>query len=193
MTEDQLPGKSGQGFLHMIRGHCLSLTRGGTVVRIAKLMLCIISIGVIINTAKAQQLPTTTPKKRMVIAASTVLDGKGYVLHNTRVVIEGSKIVAIDPKAGPIDYDLRGLTVLPGWIDAHVHITWSFGKDGKNAGPGEMTQEAAYATAANAWLTLMAGFTTVQSVGSPLDIPLRDAIAQGALTGPRILTAVDEL
>ena len=78
------------------------------------------------------------------IAASTVLDGKGGVLHDTRIVIEGSKIVAIDPKAGPVDYDLRGLTVLPGWIDAHVHITWSFGKDGKNAGTEGTTQEDAY-------------------------------------------------
>jgi imidazolonepropionase-like amidohydrolase len=100
-----------------------------------------------------------------VIAASTVLDGKGGVLRDTRIVIEGPKIVAIDPKAGPVDYDLRGLTVLPGWIDAHVHITWSFGRDGKNAGQGGTTQEAAYASASNAWLTLMAGFTTVQSVG----------------------------
>src|ERR1019366_159052 len=48
-----------------------------------------------------------------------------------RIVVEGSKIVAIDAKAGPVDYDLDTLTVLPGWIDAHVHITWSFGKDGK--------------------------------------------------------------
>src|SRR6185295_18492440 len=55
------------------------------------------------------------------------------------------------------------------------------------------TQEAAYAAAANAWVTLMAGFTTVQSVGSPGDIPLRDAIAKGALAGPRILTAVEPL
>lgn len=131
--------------------------------------------------------------KRIVIAASTVLDGKGRVLRNTRIVIEGSKIVAIDPKAGPADYDLRGLTVLPGWIDAHVHITWSFGRDGKNAGMGETTQDAAYATAANAWATLMAGFTTVQSVGSPTDVPLRDAIASGMLPGPRILTAVEPL
>src|SRR5712664_1110616 len=98
---------------------------------------------------------------RIVIATSTVLDGQGRVLHNTRIVIEGSKIVAIDPKAGPIDYDLRGVTVLPGWIDAHVHITWSFGKNGKNAGGGT-PQEAAYAAASNAWVTLMAGFTTVQ-------------------------------
>jgi imidazolonepropionase-like amidohydrolase len=131
--------------------------------------------------------------KRIVIAASTVLDGKGKVLHNTRIVIEGSKIVAIDPKAGPVDYDLRGLTVLPGWIDAHAHVTWSFGKDGKNVGAGETTQDAAYRSAANAWVTLMAGFTTIQSVGSPTDVPLRDAIAKGVLPGPRILTAIEPL
>src|SRR5882672_4377228 len=125
--------------------------------------------------------------KRFVIAASILLDGRGRVLRNTRIVIEGSKIVAIDPKAAPVDYDLRGLTVMPGWIDAHVHITWSFGKDGKNAGQGGSTPESTYQSAANAWLTLMAGFTTVQSVGSAADMPLRDAIAQGTLAGPRIL------
>jgi imidazolonepropionase-like amidohydrolase len=133
------------------------------------------------------------PIRRIVIAASTILDGKGHVLKNTRIVVEGTKIVAIDPKAEPIDYDLRGLTVLPGWIDAHAHITWSFGKDGKNAGPGETTPDAAYRAAANAWATLMAGFTTIQSVGSPNDVPLRDAIARGELPGPRILTAVQPL
>src|SRR5882672_272066 len=101
---------------------------------------------------------------RIVIAASTVLDGQGRVLHNTRIVIEGSRIVAIDPKAGPVDYDLRGLTVLPGWIDAHAHVTWSFGPDGKNGGAGRTTPEAAYAAESNAWATLMAGFTIVQSV-----------------------------
>ena len=139
--------------------------------------------------------PHLTPaqNKRTVIAANTILDGKGNVLHNTRIVIEGTKIVAIDPKAEPVDYDLRGLTVLPGWIDCHVHITWSFGPNGKNAGAGVTTQEAAYAATANAWASLMAGFTTVQSVGSPTDIPLRDAIAKGQLPGPRILTAAQPL
>ena len=139
------------------------------------------------------QTQSQTPIRRIVIAASTILDGKGSVLKNTRIVVEGTKIVAIDPKASPIDYDLRGLTVLPGWIDAHDHITWSFGKDGKNAGPGETTQDAAYRSAANAWATLIAGFTTIQSVGSPTDLPLRDAIARGELPGPRILTAVEPL
>jgi imidazolonepropionase-like amidohydrolase len=135
----------------------------------------------------------TPPIKRIVIAASTLLDGKGHILHNTRIVVEGSKIVAIDPKAGPVDYDLRGLTVLPGWIDAHAHVTWIFGKDGKNAGQGGTTPEATYAAASNAWVTLMAGFTTVQSVGSPADIPLRDTIARGMLPGPRILTSAEPL
>jgi len=135
--------------------------------------------------------------RRIVIAASTVLDGRGGVLHDTRIVVEGAKIVAIETNAGPgaapADYDLRGLTVLPGWIDAHAHITWNFGKDGKNAGMGGTTQEDAYQSASNAWVTLMAGFTTVQSPGAPNDLPLRDAIANGKLPGPRILTAVEPL
>lgn len=134
-----------------------------------------------------------TMQKRTVIAVGTMFDGKGHVLHNTRIVVEGSKIVAIDPKAGPVDYDLRGLTVMPGWIDAHVHLTWIFGKDGKNAGQGGTTPDAIYAAAANAYVTLMAGFTTVQSIGSPADIPLRDAIAKGSLPGPRVLTSAEPL
>ncbi len=160
--------------------------------RSAKIILCFL---IILNAcAISQRISAQTPApKRIVIAASTVLDGKGGVLRDTRIVIEGAKIVAIDPKAGPVDYDLRGLTVLPGWIDAHVHITWSFGKDGKNGSSGGTPEEAAYQVASNAWVTLMAGFTTVQSVGAPGDVPLRDAIAKGRLPGPRILTAVEPL
>jgi imidazolonepropionase-like amidohydrolase len=131
--------------------------------------------------------------RRIVIAVGTLLDGRGHVLRNTRIVVEGSKIVAVDPKAAPVTYDLRGLTVMPGWIDSHVHITWSFGPDGRNAGADVTTPFAAYQAASNAWATLMAGFTTVQSVGSPNDVPLRDAIAKGQLPGPRILTAVEPL
>src|SRR5436190_65312 len=151
--------------------------------RLAKTFLCLLSI--LDVCAMAQRTPSQTPaqNKRIVIAASTVFDGQGRVLRNTRIVIEGSKIVAVDQKAGPVDFDLRGLTVMPGWIDAHVHITWSFGKDGKNVNEGGTTQEAAYQAASNAWVTLMGGFTTVQNVGSA--VPLRDAIARGILPGPR--------
>jgi imidazolonepropionase-like amidohydrolase len=159
--------------------------------RSAKIILCILStLGAYFL---PQRISSQTParSKRIVIAASAVFDGKGTVLRDTRIAIEGSTIVAIDPKAGPVDYDLSGLTVLPGWIDAHVHITWSFGKDGKFAGGGGTTQEDAYQTASNAWVTLMAGFTTVQSMGSPTTF--RNAIAKGMLPGPRILTVVEAL
>jgi imidazolonepropionase-like amidohydrolase len=151
-------------------------------------LLLLITFGGLGISAQTPQQP-----KQIVIAASTLLDGKGGVLRDTRIVIEGSKIVRIDPNAAPVNYDLRGLTVLPGWIDSHVHIAWSFGPDGKNAGASGTTPYATYAAAANAWATLMAGFTTVQSVGSPNDLPLRDAIARGALPGPRILTSAEPL
>ncbi|HWY67694.1 MAG TPA: amidohydrolase family protein [Terriglobales bacterium] len=155
------------------------------------LVLCILVLGACV--LGQQMTSSPTKPKRIVIAASTLLDGKGHILHDTRIVVEGGKIVALDPKAAPVDYDLRGLTVLPGWIDAHVHMSWSFGPDGKNANGGGTTQEAAYQTASNAWATLMAGFTTVQSVGSAVDAPLRDAIARGLLPGPRIITSLEPL
>jgi len=134
------------------------------------------------------------PAQRVVLAASVLLDGRGHVVRDTRIVVEGSRIAALDEKAEPVDYDLRGLTVLPGWIDAHVHLTWSFDQHGKAAGPaGDASAYSTLQAASNAWATLMAGFTTVQSVGSPNDIPLRDAIARGELPGPRVLTAAEPL
>jgi imidazolonepropionase-like amidohydrolase len=157
---------------------------------LTKVLLCI--LGVLCADAWALQVlaQAPAPEKRIVIAASTVLDGRGGELRDTRIVIEGSKIVALDPAAGPVDYNLRGLTVLPGWIDAHVHITWSFGPDGNNAGAGETSPQAAYAAASNAWQTLLAGFTTVQSMGGAA---LRDAITRGSLPGPRILVSAEAL
>lgn len=130
-------------------------------------------------------------ERRIIIAVSTALDGKGKILRDTRIVVSGSKIVSIDRNASPIEYDLRGLTVMPGWIDAHVHITSSFGSDGKNAGMGAATPEAAYRSAANAYATLLGGFTTVQSMDGV--VALREAAARGGLPAPRILSIVEPL
>jgi len=168
-------------------------SRFGVQCRRKATALCVLSMFVVCATGQTNSSTPQTQKNRIVIGAGTLLDGRGHVLRDTRIVVEGTKIVALDPKTSPVDYDLRGFTVLPGWIDSHVHITWSFGPDGKNEGAEQTTQFAAYQAASNAWLTLMAGFTTVQSVGSPKDVPLRDAIAKGAIPGPRILTAVEPL
>jgi imidazolonepropionase-like amidohydrolase len=83
--------------------------------------------------------------------------------------------------------------VLPGLIDTHVHIAWHFGPDGRYQPRDDSQVTALGYTLENAYLTLMAGFTTVQSVGSPIDGPARDAINRGVLPGPRILTALRPL
>ena len=133
---------------------------------------------------------------RVVIAAGMLIDGKGHVVRNTRVVVEGGRIAAIDAAASPVDpvdYDLRGATLMPGWIDTHVHINWHFDANGKSVNSGESPDEAALATADDAWVTLQGGFTTVQSVGAAVDAAVREHIRRGLLPGPRILTSIRQI
>jgi imidazolonepropionase-like amidohydrolase len=133
----------------------------------------------------------------MIIRAPRVIDGRGHLLRNAAVVVDGSKIVAIDEHPKHADIDLQDATLMPGGIDTHVHIGWHFDAEGRSA-PGEedskepREQMALYA-AENAYKTLMGGVTTVQSLGAPIDKPLRDAIARGTLPGPRILTAIEPI
>ena len=84
--------------------------------RITTRIVFVLACLTLMRQTSSQSPSRASSDKRIIIAASTILDGKGQILHNTRIVIEGSKIAAIDPKASPVDYDLRGLTVLPGWI-----------------------------------------------------------------------------
>ena len=138
--------------------------------------------------AAAQAPPT-------VLKASTAFDGRGKILHNTIVVVEGGEIQRVGGSApnGAVTYDLTRLTVLPGWIDAHVHPTWHFDASGRLAGENEPKEQTVLAGAANSWKMLAAGFTTVQSLGSALDKDLRDAIDRRGLPGPRILTSLDAI
>jgi imidazolonepropionase-like amidohydrolase len=133
-------------------------------------------------------------QQSVTIRAAAVLDGKGGVFRNAVVAIDGSRIAKVgNGTAETVTYDFPRFTVLPGMIDAHVHIGNHFGKDGRAVTPGETPAEAALYGAANAYAMLMAGFTTVQSIGAPTDVPLRDAIAAGRIPGPRLLTAVQPL
>ncbi|HZS54775.1 MAG TPA: amidohydrolase family protein [Bryobacteraceae bacterium] len=128
------------------------------------------------------------------LKASTVLDGKGKTLHNTVIVVNGSKIVSVGGAvpAGAVVYELGGLTVTPGWIDTHAHVMYHF-NNGRLAGRGEPPEQAILYGEENAVVTLDAGFTTIQSPGSPEDKYLRDAIARGILPGPRILTSLQPI
>ena len=131
--------------------------------------------------------------RRTVIAAATVLDGRGGVARNTRVVVSAGKIVAVDPTASPVDIDLGRATLTPGWIDTHVHLTWHYNEHGKSVSGGEPEAVAERAAAENARLTLEAGFTTVQSVGAPADKAVRDRAVDGSAAAPRILTSLRQI
>ena len=139
-----------------------------------------------VSSALGQETPIT-------IRAGRLIDGTGNVLENAVITVAGSRIIRVSVGApgGTAIYDLSDLTVMPGLIDTHVHLTAHFDADGRNhSDPDETQARATLFGAENAYATLMAGFTTVQSLGSPLDRDLREAIARGTLPGPRVLTAL---
>jgi imidazolonepropionase-like amidohydrolase len=129
------------------------------------------------------------------IRAARVLDGRGGVLENVVITVQGSKITGIGPAAAGSTptYDLGDATLLPGMMDVHVHLNWVFGSNGQYGGRGDTAGYTADAILDNARKTLMAGFTTVQSLGWNGDVPLRAAIAAGTVVGPRLLTSVSQV
>jgi imidazolonepropionase-like amidohydrolase len=144
--------------------------------------------------AAAQSPPSAT------LRANRVFDGRHMLPKPQRIVVAAGKIERVEaeePGLPPssVVYDLSRLTVLPGLIDAHDHIVWYFNATGKlhTETDGESAAQAALAAAGNAWRTLQAGFTTVQSPGSPEDKDLRDAIGSGRVPGPRVLTSLEPL
>ncbi len=126
-----------------------------------------------------------------VIRVGTLIDGKGGLLRSATVVVEDGKIKSVgQASAERVTYDFPQLTLLPGLIDTHVHITTHFGKGGRATSEGETPQESMLYAAENAYTMLINGFTTTQSIGSRLDSDLRHAIARGILPGPRLLTSI---
>jgi imidazolonepropionase-like amidohydrolase len=135
-------------------------------------------------------LPSLATAQQTAIRAGALIDGRGGIQRNVVIGIEGTRIAKIESGNARANYDLSQLTVLPGLIDAHVHIGAHFGRSGRALTPGETPVEQALYATENASMMLMAGFTTVQSIGAASDVPVRDAIARGKLPGPRLLTAV---
>jgi imidazolonepropionase-like amidohydrolase len=126
----------------------------------------------------------------IVIKAGTLLDGKGGVQKNVSISVVGTKIHKLGVPGKAVTYDLHNLTVLPGMIDVHVHIGWHFGPDGRYQPRDDSPASAMGYALENAYATVMGGFTTVQSVGSPIDGDLRTALQRGVLAGPRVLTSL---
>jgi imidazolonepropionase-like amidohydrolase len=130
--------------------------------------------------------------ERITIHALRMLDGKGGTFQEPFITIEGSKIISIGHSTDKATYELGNATIMPGGIDTHVHISWHFDENGKAHDPetdNESDHSLAYGLE-NAFATLKGGITTVQSLGSPADVLLRQHIENGKIPGPRILTAV---
>ncbi len=153
----------------------------------------------LVATAAAQQAPARPAaaaqplSTSVTIRAGRVFDGKGNAATDIVIQIDDGKITRVGRASGKTTYDLSGMTLMPGWIDTHVHIGWHFGKDGRFDNRGETPAQQALYGAENAYATLRGGFTTVQSVGAASDVDLRDAIARGILPGPRILTSIRQI
>ncbi len=137
----------------------------------------------------------------IVLKAARLFDGKSdSIVQPGIVVISGNKITAIGGNipAGAKVIDLGDATLLPGFIDSHVHLSMPFDPDynGARLRSLEMpVSEMAIRATVNAKKTLMAGFTTVRDVGSSdfIDVGLRNSINAGYVPGPRMLVSVHAL
>jgi imidazolonepropionase-like amidohydrolase len=138
----------------------------------------------------------SSPQQNLIYAAHLLDVKTGKTLDRVAIVIEGDKITSVTaggagraPGAGAKVNDLGEVTLLPGLIDAHTHLTSDpvFGYQEL----GTSIPKEALIGAKNARVTLEAGFTTVRNVGARgyTDIALRDAINEGLIPGPRIVAS----
>jgi imidazolonepropionase-like amidohydrolase len=134
---------------------------------------------------------------RTIVHAGRLIDGVGRApRENVSIIIDKDRIVEVvngaqGPGAGDEVIDLGGHTVLPGFMDMHVHLT---GELSRTSYLEEFTlnpPDLAFRSVAYARRTLLAGFTTVRNVGDDgmTTASLKRAIAQGFVVGPRIYTS----
>ena len=133
----------------------------------------------------------SNPAATKAVKAAAMLDVvAGRIVENPVVLIEGEKITAVGPglaiPRGAEVFDLGDVTILPGLIDCHTHVTTTY-RFLLEGGP----MQDAVTSAARAKITLDAGFTTVRDLWAKdfADVALRDAIDRGDVVGPRMLVA----
>ena len=144
----------------------------------------------------AAQTPSASPASDIVVVtAARLFDSSGRLVENPQIVIRDGRISAVGRAGdaapeGARRIDLAGMTVLPGLIDMHVHLD-SDPSYGGYTGLQFSDRFWSVLAVKHAQQTLQAGFTTVRNVGADAwnDVGLRQAIDEGKLAGPRIVTA----
>jgi len=135
--------------------------------------------------------------KSLAIRSVRVIDGTGRTIERATVVIRGTTIAAVGSDRdlslprGTTKIDGRGLTLLPGLIDCHVHLCLGAEPDVVDAFAKETPALTLLKSSRSARQTLEAGFTTVRDVGSRDHsiFTLQQAIDAGLVPGPRIVAA----
>jgi len=151
----------------------------------------------------ALSVAAPAPPGPIVLKAARMFDGKSNSIATPGlVVVADGKILAVGagsklPRDAEV-IDLGDATLLPGFIDAHTHLSSAYNEDWKGAlidSLQEPIAEQALNATANLRITLMAGFTTVRDVGSSnfIDAGLRNAVRSGAIVGPRMLVSIHAL
>jgi len=138
--------------------------------------------------------PSSAP---ITIHAASMIDGRGREQRDVTITVRSGKIEKVESgvRGARPTYELGQATLLPGIIDAHVHPGWYINKDGAlhNNRDGDTPVQSALSRAGNLYATLMAGVTTIQSVGGMEDLDLRDAVNRWQIPGPRILTSLGQM
>jgi imidazolonepropionase-like amidohydrolase len=147
--------------------------------------------------------PAAPGAEVVVLKGARMLDGRGdATVPNAVLIVESGRITAagsgLAVPVGARVIDLGDATLLPGFIDAHVHLTGESADDWYRAaveGLRRTVAEKAIRATEFARRTLMAGFTTVRNVGADdsIDVGLRNSINAGVITGPRMLVATQAL
>ena len=141
-------------------------------------------------------LSTSLTAQKIYLQCGAIMDvASGKTLSDKTIVVSGNTIEAIKDGyiAGSINdkvVDLKDKTVLPGFIDMHVHMESEFNPQVYIKRFTNNEADVAFESAVNAKKTLLAGFTTVRDLGgSGVNISLRNAINKGLVDGPRIFTS----